>query len=149
MSNEIFEYRRQARGPRNYMALAIVMALLYLSWAQGWGLVSVFLCGPALGFLIARLIENAAEGFRMTEAGLDFYDAVQEGEVDWFDLTGVTIVGDGAGGSQCLLHLHRGATLTMPATGAFAPERLAEEFRRRGVPVWRTMPQDHSLALAS
>ncbi len=148
MTIEIFEYRRQARGPRNYFALGLATSVLYLAWSQGWGLIAVLLCGPFLGLVTARLIENEAEGFRMTPSGLDYYDADGEGELDWHQLSGVTLTGDGAGGARCLLHLPGGQSVTMPATEAFAPERLAQEFRLRGVPVWRATAVPVALAAA-
>lgn len=144
MTGEIFEYRNQARGPRNYIALGLVLAVLYAAWQQGWGLMAVFLCGPILGFVLVRLIENEAEGFRMTETALDYYAPGIEGEVVWHSLRGVTIVGDGTGGAVCDLQLRDGEVVRLPATAAFAPERLAQEFRLRGIPVWRSqtpMPQ--------
>lgn len=137
MTGEIFEYRNQARGPRNYIALGLVLAVLYAAWQQGWGLMAVFLCGPILGFVLVRLIENEAEGFRMTETALDYYAPGIEGEVVWHSLRGVTLVGDGMGGAVCDLQLSDGEAVRLPATAAFAPERLAQEFRLRGIPVWR------------
>ncbi len=137
MTSEIFEYRNQARGPRNYITLGLVLAVLYAAYQQGWGLMAVFLCGPILGFVLARLIENAAEGFRMTETALDYYAPGVEGAVNWHSLRGVTIAGDGTGGAICDLQLSDGEIIRLPATAAFAPERLAQEFRLRGVPVWR------------
>lgn len=137
MTPEIFEYRRQARAPRNYFALGLVGFLLYVGWSQGWGLVAGLLCGPALALVLVRLVLNQAEGFRMTEEALDFYGDRIDGTIDWLDLQAVTLSGDGSGGARCLLHLDGGRTELLPATGAFAPERLAQEFRRRGVPVWR------------
>jgi hypothetical protein len=149
MTNEIFEYRNQARGPRGYLALAVIMAVLYAGWSQGWGLVGVLLCGPALGWILSRLIQNDAQGFRMTAGGLDYHNGPLEGEVGWPDLAGVTITGDGAGGCQCHLHLHRGRTVLMPATQAFSPDRLTQEFRKRGVPVWRPAASVTGAALAA
>ncbi len=137
MTDETFEYRNQARGPKNYVALGLVLALLYSGWVQGWGVMAVFLCGPFLALILVRLIENEAEGFRLTEKGMDYFAPGQEGEIDWHSLRGVTIGGDGAGGALCDLHLEGGETARLPATAAFAPERLAQEFRLRGIPVWR------------
>ncbi|HQY45260.1 MAG TPA: hypothetical protein PK450_13890 [Paracoccaceae bacterium] len=137
MTSEIFEYRNQARGPRNYIALGLILAVIYSAWQQGWGLMAVFLCGPILGFVLVRLIENEAAGFRMTETGLDYYAPGVGAEINWHSLRGVTIAGDGAGGAICDLHLDDGETRRLPATAAFAPERLAQEFRLRGIPVWR------------
>lgn len=137
MTGEIFEYRNQARGPRNYIALGLILTVIYSAWQQGWGLMAVFLCGPVLGFVLVRLIENEAAGFRMTETGLDYYAPGVGAEINWHGLRGVTIAGDGAGGAICDLHLDDGETSRLPATAAFAPERLAQEFRLRGIPVWR------------
>lgn len=148
MTSEIFEYRNQARGPRNYIALGLVLTVLYAGWQQGWGLMAVFLCGPILGFILVRLIENEAEGFRMTESGLDYYATGIEGEVNWHTVRGVSISGDGAGGAICDLHLSDGEITRMPATSAFAPERLAQEFRLRGIPVWRSLASAHGMATA-
>jgi hypothetical protein len=148
MTTEIFEYRNQARGPRNYIALGLVLAVIYAGHQQGWGLMAVFLCGPILGFLLVRLIENDAEGFRMTESGLDYYAPGCVGEVDWHTLRGVTVAGDGAGGAICDLHTDDGTSVRLPATAAFAPERLAQEFRLRGVPVWRAARTEDQLAEA-
>ncbi len=143
MTTEIFEYRKQARGPKNYLALALVLGVMYAAHLQGWGFVGTLLCGPFLAWVLVRLIENDAEGFRMNEAGLNYYGASVAGEVEWHQLRGVTIGGDGAGGALCHLHLGAGETESLPATAAFAPERLAQEFRLRGVPVWRA-PQAQS-----
>jgi hypothetical protein len=148
MTSEIFEYRNQARGPRNYIALGLVLAVIYAGVEQGWGLMAVFLCGPILGFLMVHLIENEAKGFRMTEGGLDYYAPGTEGEVDWHALQGVTIAGDGAGGAVCDLHMTDGTVTRLPATEAFAPERLAQEFRQRGIPVWRAVAPQTGLAAA-
>lgn len=137
MITDIFEYRRQARAPRNYFALGLVGGLLYLGWAQGWGLVASLLCGPFLAMVLVRLVANQAEGFRMTADTIDYYGDCADGTVDWNDLQAVTLSGDGAGGARCLLHLDGGRTEQLPATSAFAPERLAQEFRLRGIPVWR------------
>ncbi len=149
MTNEIFEYRNQARGPRGYLALAVIMAVLYAGWSQGWGLVGVLLCGPALGFVLSRLIQNQAQGFCLSVGGIDYHDGALEASVAWADLTGVTITGDGAGGCQCHLHLQRGRTVLMPATQAFSPDRLTQEFRLRGVPVWRPAAPATGAALAA
>lgn len=148
MNTEILEYRNQARGPRNYIALGLVTAVISIGQQQGWGLMAVFLCGPMLGYLLVRLIENEAEGFRMSEAGLTYYAPGLEGEVDWNLLRAVTVIGDGAGGALCDLHLDDGGITRLPATAAFAPERLAQEFRLRGVPVWRTQAPQDQLATA-
>lgn len=137
MTKDIFEYRRQARAPRTYLALGLVGTLMYFGWSQGWGLVAGFLCGPFLAMVLVRLVLNEAEGFRMTENTLDYYGEAVEGTVDWHELQAVTLTGDGTGGARCLLHLDGGRVEQLPATSAFAPERLAQEFRLRGVPVWR------------
>ncbi|MCX8507452.1 MAG: hypothetical protein ORN49_01000, partial [Rhodobacteraceae bacterium] len=105
MTTEIFEYRRQARGPKNYLALALVMGVIYASSLQGCGVVGVLLSGPFLAWVLVRLVENDAEGFRMTENRLDYYGAGLSAEVAWHDLRGVTLSGDGAGGTICELHL--------------------------------------------
>lgn len=148
MTTEIFEYRRQARGPKNYLALALVLGVIYAAQLQGWGFVGVLLCGPFLAWVLVRLIENDAEGFRMTESELTYYGAEASGEVEWHLLRGVTIGGDGAGGASCELHLGAGENETLPATAAFAPERLAQEFRLRGVPVWRVAQPQQVMARA-
>lgn len=145
MTNEIFEYRLQARGPQAYFALGLALTVVYFGWVQGWGLISVFLCGPFLAMVLARLLENDAEGFRMTAQSLDFYDAHNDGTVAWRDLRGVTVCGDGGGGARCMLHLYSGQNLQLPATGAFSPDRLAQEFRVRNVPVWRAATADNYL----
>lgn len=148
MTGETFEYRNQARGPRNYVALGLILAVLYAASQQGWGLMAVFLCGPMLGFVLVRLIENEAEGFRMTETALDYYAPGIEGEVIWHSLRGVTLAGDGLGGTICDLHLDDGEVTRLPATHAFAPERLAQEFRLRGIPVWRAPANSNRMAVA-
>lgn len=148
MTNELFEFRRQARGPQNYLALALVMTVSYLGWAQGWGLMAFLLCGPFLAMVLVRLVENEAEGFRMTQDAIEFYGADCDGAVSWFDLSGVTISGDGTGGARCELHHVGGDTWVMPATAAFSPERLSEEFRLRGIPVWRTSTSSQQFATA-
>lgn len=137
MFDEIFEFRRQARGPGNYLALGTVMVVLFLGWSQGWGIWAAILCGPFLAMVLVRLILNEARGFRMTDDGLDWYVGLQGRSVPWADLNAVTIAGDGAGGADCLLHIDGGETAHLPEAAAFAPERLAHEFRQRGVPIWR------------
>lgn len=148
MTTEIFEYRKQARGPKNYLALALVLGVTYAAHLQGWGFAGILLCGPFFAWVLVRLIENDAEGFRMSEAGLDYYGGNISGEVEWHRLRGVTIGGDGAGGSLCQLHLGAGESETLPATAAFAPERLAQEFRLRGVPVWPAAKAQQVMARA-
>ncbi|MGB3146343.1 MAG: hypothetical protein WBA91_01140 [Paracoccaceae bacterium] len=148
MSFEIFEYRRQARGPMNYFALALVIAITNLAWQQGWAFMAILLCGPFLAMILVRLIENDAEGFRMNEDGLYCYAGSHDESFDWYDLQGVTISGDGAGGAVCILHLAMGETMRMPATSAFSPERLAEEFRLRGLPVWRAAGVSRNMVAA-
>lgn len=147
--NDIFEYRAQTRGPRTYMALWLGLEVLYVGWKQGWGLVATLLCGPFLAYTLVRLVLNSAEGFRMDDNGLNFYSDAVEGAIDWLDLRAVTIGGDGQGGARCELHLVDGATETLPATRAFSPERLAQEFRMRGVPVWRPSPTETAQPLAA
>jgi hypothetical protein len=148
-SHDIFEYRTQARSPRTYLALGLCLEVLYLGWKQDWGLVATLLTGPFLAIFLVRLVINRAEGFRMNGDGLDYYGDLAEGAVDWLDLRAVTIGGDGAGGARCLLHLVDGGTETLPATNAFSPERLAQEFRLRGVPVWRPAPAEDTRPLAA
>ena len=147
--NDIFEYRAQVRGPRTYMALWLGLEVLYIGWKQGWGLIATLLCGPFLAITLVRLVLNPAEGFRMDDDGLDFYSDAAEGAIDWLDLRAVTIGGDGAGGACCHLHLVDGDTETLPATNAFSPERLAQEFRLRGVPVWRPSLPETARPLAA
>ena len=114
MTTEIFEYRKQARGPKNYLALALVLGVTYAAHLQGWGFAGILLCGPFFAWVLVRLIENDAEGFRMSEAGLDYYGGNISGEVEWHRLRGVTIGGDGAGGSLCQLHLGAGKAKPCP-----------------------------------
>ena len=134
---DTFEFRRQARGPANYLALGASMALIYAGWAQGWPLMAVILCGPFLAFILVRLVLNEAEGFRLLASGVELYDQSHDRLINWRDLAAVTLRGDGNGGAQCLLHLSGGETETLPATAGFSPERLGQEFRVRGVQVWR------------
>lgn len=137
MFDDIFEFRRQARGPGNYLALGVVMTVMFLGRAQGWGLWAALLCGPFLAMVLVRLILNAAIGFRLGPEGLLWYQGATARSVGWADLDAVTITGDGAGGADCILHLAGGETDRLPGASAFAPERLTQEFRLRGVPVWR------------
>ena len=145
MVSDIFEYRRQERGPKNYIALGIAGAVLYFGWVQGWPLVAVLLCGPFLGFILARLVMNEAEGFRLTETSLEYYHLTDEQTLDWHEINGDTIAGDSLGGATCLIHCADGRTERLPATAQFSPERLTQEFRLRGVPVWRTQSLNQSL----
>jgi len=137
MRHEIFEYRQQARGPRNYVALGLVMALIYVGWAQGWGLIAILLSGPILALILVRLVVNDAAGFRLTGTALDFYDGTAFQSLDWNEVEGVTVTGDGGGGSVCVIRTAEGQTHLLPATAPFSPERLTQEFRERGIPVWR------------
>ena len=141
MITETFEFRRQARGPGNYLALGVAMAMVYSGWTQGWSLMAVFLCGPFLALILVRLVLNEAEGFRLTAQGVEFYSDHRHRNLAWRDITNVTMAGDGMGGAHCLMHLRNGATDTLPATHGFSPERLGHEFRTRGVPVRRALPQ--------
>ncbi|MFZ1660364.1 MAG: hypothetical protein WAT77_00280 [Paracoccaceae bacterium] len=145
MVSDIFEYRRQERGPKNYIALGLAGAVLYFGWAQGWSLVAVLLCGPFLGYILARLVMNDAEGFRLTETSLEYYRLTDEQSLDWHEINGVTITGDGLGGAACLIHCADGRSESLPATAQFSPERLSQEFRLRGIPVWRTQSLRPSL----
>jgi len=134
---DTFEFRRQARGPGNYLALGVCMGLIYLGWAQGWPLIAFLLCGPFLSFVLVRLILNEAEGFRLMASGIEFYRQSERRLIAWRDLADVTLRGDGDGGAECLLHLKGGETETLPATSGFSPERLGQEFRARGIAVQR------------
>lgn len=135
MNSEIFEYRRQARGPRNYALLGLVIILLYSGLTQGWPLVAIALCGPALGLVIVRLAVNSSEGFRMSTAGLAYYDDKVDRVLAWTDLRLVTLHRE-ADATLCQLHFSDGETEMMPATAPFQTDALAREFRLRGVPVW-------------
>ena len=141
MITDTFEYRRQARGPGNYLALGVAMAMVYAGWSQGWSLMAVFLCGPFLALILVRLVLNQAEGFRLTPKGVEFYNDDRHRAIAWREVATVTMTGDGMGGAHCVLHLRNGATDTLPATNGFSPERLGQEFRARGVPVRRAQPQ--------
>jgi hypothetical protein len=147
MMVEIFEYRRQARGPKNYLALWSVMAMLYVGWAQGWFLVAVLLCGPFLAMILVRLVLNEAAGFRLGPNGIDYFDGAEDGSVTWRDLRAVTLCGDGTGGATCLMQLTNGDSINLPATGDFAPERLATEFKARRGQIWRPDPSGVSQTL--
>ncbi len=147
MYQDVFEYRRQARSADNYLALGLVFVLFYLGLHQGWGLVAGLLLSPFLAFVLVRLVLNDSAGFRLGGDGLTWHAHGRERRLPWHDLNAVTIGGDGAGGADCLLHLRGGETAHLPATGAFAPERLAQEFRLRGVPVWRPAPERLAVGL--
>lgn len=149
MTNEIFEYYRQARGPRNYLLLGLSLAIIYIAARQGWGLAGTLLCGPFLGMVLVRLIANDAAGFRMSPAGLAWFDGTADGEIGWNRVRAVAVAGDGAGGALCDLHLANGFSMRLPATAAFAPERLAQEFRARGISVWRPASDTARTALAA
>lgn len=137
MIEEIFEFRRQARGPRNYMALGVVLTVIFLGCTQGWGLWAALLCGPFLAIVLVRLTLNEAQGFRLSDKGIDWCDGIVGRSLDWNEVNAVTIGGDGSGGADCRLHVDGGETVPLPASSAFSPERLALEFRQRGIPVWR------------
>ena len=138
---DTFEFRRQARGPGNYLALGVTMATLYLGWSQGWSLLAMFLCGPFLALVLVRLVLNEAEGFRLTQDGVEYYSHDSDRMIAWRSLSSVTVTGDGAGGAECVLHLRDASTDVLPATTGFSPERLGQEFRARGVIVRRAKTQ--------
>ncbi|MGC1486714.1 MAG: hypothetical protein WA784_02885 [Albidovulum sp.] len=149
MPTETFEYRRQARGPKNYIALWITMLVLYFASAQGWGFMAAILCGPFLGMIIVRLVLNEAEGFRLNERGVEYYSLAGTYRIKWRDLRAVVISGDGLGGAKCLLHTTNGASVALPATDAFSPDRLGQEFKTRNVPIWRAELEDQNAAFSA
>lgn len=139
--SETFEFHRQARRPGNYFGLGVAMAMAYAGWSQGWALMAIVLCGPFLALVLVRLVLNAAEGFRLTANGVELYSEDRHRNIAWRDIANVTIGGDGKGGARCVIHLRDDSADDLPATGGFSPERLGQEFRARGVPVWRVRPQ--------
>lgn len=141
---EIFEYRRQARGPYNYLCLGLSMTTMYMGHIQGWGVAAILLSMPLLVLVVERLIRNPAEGFRLDDEGLHFYDETRSGDVDRAELLGVTVSETGRRKTLCLLHLSRHRTIVLPATGAFRADRLSEVFRMHGVPIWQRFDA-HSL----
>ncbi|MCY1128557.1 hypothetical protein OU426_16975 [Frigidibacter sp. RF13] len=141
MVTEIFEYRRQARGPWSYLSLAVWTAVMYAGWTQGLGVITALFSGPALGYTLARIIENDAEGFRIGPDAIILFRDELESRFALRDIVSVTISHMPASGTVCHLNLRSGRTVEVPATAPFAPERLAEEFRLRSLPVWR----DHHL----
>ena len=141
MYSEPFDYHEQARNPRMYLLTGLAGAVLYAGLAQGWGLAAILLAGPVLAWILVQLVMNPGAGFRLWEQGISFYDADRERMIDWHDLSAVTLSADGAGGAICILHLADGREERLPATAAFTTDRLAQEFRLRGVPVWRATPE--------
>lgn len=135
MTSDILDVRRQARRPRNYLILWIAGAVLYAGWLQGWPTLAALLCGPSLVLILVRLIVNEAEGFRLTAGGIEFYDAHAARTAGWDEVRWVTISDDGRGRARCALCLAGGGEADLPAVSAFAPDRLAEEFEKRGVMV--------------
>ncbi|WP_284163390.1 hypothetical protein [Frigidibacter sp. SD6-1] len=146
MVTEIFEYRRQARGPWSYLSLAVWTAVMYAGWTQGFGLIAALFSGPALGYTLARIIENEAEGFRIGPDAISLFRDAMESRHALRDVTSVTIGHSPASGTVCHLNLANGRVVEVPATSAFAPERLAEEFRSRAIPVWRDHHRENALA---
>lgn len=146
MVAEIFEYRRQARGPWSYLSLAVWTAVLYAGWSQGLGLIAALFCGPALGYTLARIIENEAEGFRIEPDAISLYLDETETRFPLRDVVSVTIGYAPSSGTVCHLNLRSGRAVEVPATAPFAPDRLAEEFRSRSIPVWRDYMMEGALA---
>ena len=146
MVAEIFEYRRQARGPWSYLSLAVWTAVLYAGWSQGIGLIAALFSGPALGYTLARIIENKAEGFRIEPDAISLFRDETASRYALREVTAVTIGHTPASGTVCHLNLRSGRAVELPATSLFPPDRLAEEFRLRAIPVWRDHHMDSALA---
>jgi hypothetical protein len=148
MTDDIFEIRRQARGPRNYLLLWLAISVLYAGWQQGWPLMAGLLCGPCLAMVLVRLAVNEAEGFRMTAEGIDVWDARSTRSADWASVRWVMVSADAAGRARCVVRLADGGEPALPAASALGPDRLAEEFQKRGVTVRRGHQASGGLAPA-
>lgn len=135
MDAEPFEYRRQARNPRTYMALGVAMSVVWLAFALHLRLSVQGLALIYLSLVLWRLGTNPRRGFRLNGRTLGWFGPRGREVVALGDLASVTIGLTEKGATVCFLNLADGRTLPLPGAEAYDVARLRQEFGARGVPV--------------
>ncbi|PKP75053.1 MAG: hypothetical protein CVT84_05055 [Alphaproteobacteria bacterium HGW-Alphaproteobacteria-6] len=135
MDAEPFEYRRQARNPRTYMALGVAMSVVWLAFALDLRLSVRGLALIYLALVLWRLGANPRTGFRLDRRSLRWFGPRGRRIIALGDLASVTVGLGDKGGTVCFLNLADGRTEPLPGAEAYEVARLRQEFGARGVPV--------------
>ncbi|SIS74825.1 hypothetical protein [Phaeovulum vinaykumarii] len=141
MRFDVYEYRNQGRHPGTYLAFGLGLAICHLVTRAPAGvggslegtLQAVMALGLAL-FALAILALNPAAGLRIRDGWFEVFSGPDLQRIPLARIRRATRVRRWPG-TVWRLELSDGTVLELPPGALPRPDRLAREFRARGVPV--------------
>lgn len=134
MMMDSFEYRLQARRPANYLALGLgvfTACAVLLVQAALWAWVPV---GLYLAILLWQLLRNPSDGLSLRAGSIDIYSdnrLIRRIPLAW--VRSAQVRSGVFAPDACILKMHDGNRITLPAAALPPARRLKRELQARGV----------------
>jgi hypothetical protein len=135
MTGETFGHLRQARGPGTYLVLGVGMALAYVAVTLQLSFLVLLVAAAGIGHALWRLVVNPARGFQLDSARVEYFDNSGPKIIPLDRIDSVSVDAARKGAASCALNLTGGEVLRLYGAEAFTPNRLMQEFGRRGIRV--------------
>ncbi|KFE33763.1 hypothetical protein [Thioclava atlantica] len=136
MDDMAYEYRKQARRARGYIALALSMLLLEVTAktpVQMWVQIAIWVF---LAMTLWRLVQNRSGHLLITNSRMEvFRNGRKLGTFPLARITAARVRRRVFGNDECMLVLADGRRAFLPPEAIPPAERLCEELHARGVPL--------------